>query len=125
MATKKLDLLDGIFSGDDRLWVNTFQVDLGEKHGELALFETMVYGPGARAGDHMLYTVEEQARVGHDAMLASYGYRRTGLRSFIEPMTCTTGTMSALSGTWRRRTGAPTFCSTPRCRATAIPVRRR
>ena len=75
MTTKPLDLLDGIFVGDDRMWVSTAQWD-----PELRLFQTITYGPGARAGDQRLYNTEELAREGHAEMLASYGYRKTGLR---------------------------------------------
>lgn len=72
--------LDQIYAGRERLWVSTYRVDdLGT---DVDLFCTITFGPGARKSDEggRYYASEEAALAGHDAALASYGYRKTGLR---------------------------------------------
>jgi hypothetical protein len=89
MSRRKLKLkddsleLDQIFVGHDRLLVSTYWVGL--RSGE-EIYQTLAVGPGAREGDyesgHRYYTSEAAARTGHEAVLASYGYRKTGLRKW-------------------------------------------
>lgn len=71
--------LDQIYVGHDRVLVNTCEIAPG-------YYVTIVIGPGARPEDtettRRSYASEEAAMAGHDAVLASYGYRKTGLRKW-------------------------------------------
>ena len=75
MMTKEI-AIDGLFVGHDRLWISTAEIDPG-------VYQTIEYGPGARVGAEAMYCpTEGAARIAHEHILASYGYRKTGMRQW-------------------------------------------
>jgi len=67
---------DAVYVDHDRVWVFTFEMVPG-------LYETIFYGPSLpKEPSPRLYRSREAAIAGHEAALAEYGYRKTGLRQY-------------------------------------------